>query len=62
VAEYLWEQGGSSCSKIWGFEDQVEDFLMSIIPPTLLTGEPTVAIKAWKLEPIRLLKSTRNSV
>lgn len=26
-AEWLWQQNGSSCSSIWGFEDQVDDYL-----------------------------------
>jgi hypothetical protein len=27
VAEYMWSQGGSSCSNIWSFDDEVNDYL-----------------------------------
>jgi hypothetical protein len=32
VAKWLWEQNGSSCSSIWGFEDQVDDYLDEYYP------------------------------
>ena len=27
VAEHIWEQNGSSCSYVWNFEDDVDDYL-----------------------------------
>jgi hypothetical protein len=32
VAEKMWKEQGSSCSNIWGFEDQVDNYLESKYP------------------------------
>ena len=32
VAEKMWKEQGSSCSNIWGFEDQVDDYLDAKYP------------------------------
>jgi hypothetical protein len=32
VAEKMWKEQGSSCSNIWDFEDQVNDYLDSKYP------------------------------
>jgi hypothetical protein len=32
VAEGIWHKNGASCSNVWGFEDQVEDYLEANYP------------------------------
>jgi hypothetical protein len=32
IAEAIWQQGGTSCSNIWGYEDQVDDYIDANYP------------------------------